>query len=626
MFCLGFVEMGYRADIDGLRAIAVLSVLLFHLGVSWVPGGFVGVDIFFVISGYLITRILMRDLKAGQFSLVGFYRKRALRILPALCVVLAVTTLVGSRVMLPSEMREMGQSIIAALLFISNLHFWSQVDYFTPDAKENPLLHTWSLGIEEQFYIILPLILWLMWRYARPWLLQLVGLSVAISLGLSFYASDQMPRASFYLLPTRYWELGAGALLALFAPRLPKGVAEISGLAGFALLAVAIFGLSEDTVFPGAAALLPVVGAVFVIAGHGGSVSRVLSWPVPVWLGRISYSLYLWHWPVIVLWKLRTDPVLDLSEMIALGAVSIALAVVSARYVERPFRSMPSSVTNGAVLGPAALAIIAGIGVGWGLSVSPTMLRGYVPQVAELDRYDSYFDAPSFKASWRYDTCHLDPHSGGFEAYDKAACLKKDERPALLLFGDSHAAHLWQALAAARPDLNVMQASSTNCRPLPDPNATDFCTDLSRFIYHDWVPNHRPKIVALSGVWRPSELNSLVKGIHHLRASGVEQVVVLGDTVTYTATLPKILARAAMSGAPIQAQQAVHLQPDLWSRDRALHELVEQAGATYVSLLDVACPMGECLAEVDGVPFLFDSNHYTSEGAAYVAQRIAGQF
>lgn len=618
--------MSYRPDIDGLRAIAVLSVLLFHLGADWLPGGFAGVDVFFVISGYLITGILLRDLGTGQFGLAGFYRKRALRILPALFLVLAVTVLVGSRVMLPSEMRDLGQSVVATLLFASNIYYWSQLDYFTPDAKENPLLHTWSLGIEEQFYIILPVLLWLVWRYARRWLGALVAISVGISFGLSLMASEPMPRASFFLLPTRYWELGAGALLALWGRKIPTRLAEVCGIAGLALLCTAMFGLSEDVVFPGALALLPVGGAVLVIAGQGGSVSRLLSWAGAVWIGRISYSLYLWHWPVIVLWKLRTDPELGLLEMLGLGAVSIILAALSTRYVERPFRQLPHTLSNRAVLWPAAVAVLGGLCAGWGLSTAPSALRSYPTQIGKLDQYDSYFDAPEFKADWRYDRCHLDPHSGGFQAYDAKACLKEDARPAFLLFGDSHAAHIWQALAAARPDLNVMQASSTNCRPLPDHTDAGFCAELSRFIYDTWVPEHVPQYVALSGVWREAELASLAKGIARLRESGVRHVIVLGETVAYTATLPKILARAAMAGADVAERQAAHLRPDLWQRDRALRQVVEAAGATYIPLLDVACPLGECRSEVQGVPLLFDSNHYTTEGAAFVAQRIAGRF
>ncbi|NVO25221.1 acyltransferase family protein [Donghicola mangrovi] len=618
--------MTYRADIDGLRAIAVLSVLLFHLGVPLVPGGFAGVDIFFVISGYLITGILLRDMQAGQFSLLHFYRKRALRILPALCFVLLATVAVGSRILLPSEMAELGRSIVATMLFGANIYYWSTLDYFHPDAKENPLLHTWSLGVEEQFYILLPLLMWLCFRYTRQCVVPMLAATVAISFALSVFAVGPMPRASFYLLPTRFWELGAGALLAAMPLRLAPRWAEGAGMAGFALLVAGIFGLNETLPFPGAAALLPVAGAALLIAAGGqGGIGRLLSKTAPVWIGQISYSVYLWHWPLIVFWKMRTDTDLTVPETAGLGAAAILFGALSTRFIERPFRNLPAGLTDGRILWPALVAVLAGIGLGWGLSHMPSALRTYPTEVARLDTYGGYFDAPDFKADWRYDRCHLDPHSGGFEAYDQVTCLKQDERPSVLLFGDSHAAHIWRALSQARPDLNILQASSTNCRPLPD-NPSSFCGQLSDFIYHDWVPAHRPEAVILSGVWRDAELPALSGGIAELRQSGVQHVYVLGETVTYTATLPKILARAALVGADSARSQAAHLQSGLWQRDKALRDLVQRAGGTYVDLLDVACPMGDCRDRVQGVPLLFDSNHYTREGAAFVAGQIARQF
>lgn len=618
--------MTYRADIDGLRAIAVLSVLLFHLGVPVVPGGFAGVDIFFVISGYLITGILLRDMQAGRFSLTHFYRKRALRILPALCVVLLATVAVGSRILLPSEVAELGRSIAATMLFGANIYYWSSLDYFHPDAKENPLLHTWSLGVEEQFYILLPLLLWLCFRYARQWVVPMLVLSVAVSFALSVYAVGPMPRASFYLLPTRFWELGAGALLAAVPPRMPHRWAEGAGLAGFALLAAGLFGLNESLPFPGAAALFPVGGAVLVIAAGGqGTVARVLSGRGPVWVGQISYSVYLWHWPLIVFWKMRTDTALTAPETLALAAGSIILGALSTRYVERPFRRLPENLGEGRILWPALGAVLMGLAVGSWLSVRPTALRDYPTEVARLDTYGGYFDAVDFRADWRYDKCHLDPHSGGFAAYDQQACLRSDERPAVLLFGDSHAAHIWKGLSQAMPERNVMQASSTNCRPLPD-NPPSFCADLSDFIYREWVPAHRPDSVILSGVWRESELPSLSAGIEMLRQSGVGTVYVLGETVTYTATLPKILARSALVGANPSQRQAAHLEADLWQRDETVRTLVQKAGGVYVDLLDVACPLGDCRDRIQGVPMLFDTNHYTREGAAFVAGQIARQF
>lgn len=625
--------MTYRPEIDGLRSIAVLSVLLFHLGVPVITGGFTGVDVFFVISGYLITGILMRDLSEGRFSLAEFYRRRALRILPALAVVLIATVILSRWALLPSEIATLGRSVVAALLFVSNIFFWSELDYFNPDAKENPLLHTWSLGVEEQFYIFVPIGMWLIYRYARRALIWIFAASVLGSFVLSAWAVEPMPRASFYLLPTRYWELGAGALLALadfraggrmrIAPTLAQGLAGL----GLILIAVGLFGLSADSVFPGPAALWPVLGAVALIAAGGESFAgRILSMRGPVWMGKISYSLYLWHWPLIVLWKLRTDPYFSALEIVVIGALSIVMAALSTRFVEQPFRHIPKTRPTGRILVMAALVLAVGSALGWGLSQRPGLLRQHDPEVIALDGYADYFDQPEFRALWQYHKCHLDPRSGGFKRYDAAACLAQDDRPTVLVFGDSHAAHIWEGLARARPDLNVVQASSTNCRPLPVHPATTFCGKLSRFIYDDWVAQAKPDVVVLSGVWRDAELPALAQGIALLQAQGAGRVVVLGDTVNYAAKLPKILARLVAFGGEEATRLRDHLIPGQWERDAELRAVVEGAGGDFVDLFALICPGGPegCRARIDGVPFLFDSNHYTTPAARDLGRALAG--
>lgn len=621
--------MKYRPEIDGLRSIAVLSVLLYHLGVPGITGGFTGVDIFFVISGYLITGILLRDLESGSFSLPRFYRRRALRILPALFTVLMATLILSRWVLLPSEMATMGRSIVAALMFVSNIFFWSELDYFNPDAKENPLLHTWSLGVEEQFYILVPLGMWLVYRYARRWLVPIFALSVLASFVLSFYTVTSMPRATFYLLPTRYWELGAGSLLALAGMTIAPRGAQAHGLAvaGLVLIAVGLFWLTPDSVFPGPTAIFPVLGSLALIAaGRESFTGRILSTGGPIWFGKISYSLYLWHWPLIVLWKLRTDPYFSPLEIILIGVLSITLAALSTRFVEQPFRHLGPDLANARVLWPAALVLVIGSAAGWLVSSYPQALRSYPAQVMALDSYADYFDQPDFRARWQYDKCHLDSHSGGFETYDAYACLGEDNRPTILLFGDSHAAHIWAGLAEARPDLNILQASSTNCRPLPDNLPTTFCGRLSRFIYDQWLPEAHPQAVVLSGVWRDAELPGLAAGIRQIRASGVLRVLVLGDTVNYATKLPKILARSALSGGDEAQRLSRHLKHGQWERNEILRDVVEEAGGVYIDLLELICPQGpeSCKARVADVPFLFDSNHYTTEGAREIGVGIAG--
>ena len=298
--------LGYRRDIDGLRALAVVPVLLFHVDLWPFSGGYVGVDIFFVISGYLIASIIGHDLAEGRFTLTGFYVRRIRRIFPALFVMIAFTILVGGLILLPLDYRRLGASALATTLFASNIYFARQSGYFGASAEEAPLLHSWSLAVEEQFYIVFPLLMLVGWRLGGRYRL-LLSMVAGLSLLSAMHMVETAPASAFYLPHTRGWEFLGGAMLAvgrLPAFRSPQ-IANAAAAAGAALIGWAVLRFSAATPFPGAHALFPVVGAMLILhAGRTGSlVSGALSKPAPVFIGRISYSLYLWHWPLIVFWK-----------------------------------------------------------------------------------------------------------------------------------------------------------------------------------------------------------------------------------------------------------------------------------------------------------------------------------
>ncbi|RCW81068.1 acyltransferase family protein [Paracoccus lutimaris] len=339
-------KSNYRPDIDGLRAIAVGLVVLTHAGVPGFGGGFVGVDIFFVISGYLITSILLREAHEGSYSLARFYERRIRRIFPALVAVLVATTAAGLYILTPDQLAAYGKSMLATILFVSNFYLGMTANYFDPDAETLPLLHTWSLAVEEQFYIFFPIILVALVR----WYPRGVRAAVWIMAGLSFAAcvalTELRPTMAFYLAPTRAWELLAGALLAIHAPRGGavagrEWLAQALGLVGLALILAAGLGFTTQTPFPGWAAALPVLGsAALIMAGGlgGGIVTRLLSSAPMRGLGLISYSLYLWHWPVIVLLRFWTiDPPTPLQMGLAMLA-TLGLSILSWKYVEQPFR------------------------------------------------------------------------------------------------------------------------------------------------------------------------------------------------------------------------------------------------------------------------------------------------
>lgn len=300
--------MNYRADIDGLRAVAVMGVVLYHAGLG-VPGGYVGVDIFFVISGFLITGLILKDLERGSFSMVNFWERRARRIFPALAVVVATCLVVGWFLMLPFGYLVMAQSAIALTFFASNFQFWRTADYFGPVAEENLLLHTWSLSVEEQFYLIVPLLMVALYslrkRALLPWA---AACGVIVSLVLSEWWLRHDPSGAFYLLPSRTWELATGSLLAFARPFRPAFKPAWIGVFGLLLILFSYLFYSEKTAFPGIAAIPPVLGTALIIwSGNAGQTlfHRAVAWQPLVHIGLLSYSLYLWHWPIFALHRLH---------------------------------------------------------------------------------------------------------------------------------------------------------------------------------------------------------------------------------------------------------------------------------------------------------------------------------
>ena len=331
----------YRPDIDGLRAVAVLGVILFHAGIP-LHGGYVGVDVFFVISGYLITQIILRETKEKRFSLKNFWLRRIRRILPAATFVTITTLCVGYFILDPTSFSSLGKSAIAQAIMIANVFFWRSSGYFSESSELQPLLHTWSLSVEEQFYVVFPVLLVFLLRRNR-WTLSVLVIASLASFAISVWGVSSHPSATFYLLPTRAWELAAGALLAILEPRLriqgiPKELAAASGLAAI-LIAIVFF--SEETPFPGPAALLPVAGTVLLIAANRDaptSIGRVLSFKPAIAIGLASYSLYLWHWPVLVFSKHILIEQSWISILVAMVMTGF-LSYISWRFVEIPFRS-----------------------------------------------------------------------------------------------------------------------------------------------------------------------------------------------------------------------------------------------------------------------------------------------
>ena len=416
----------YRADIDGLRAVAVLLVIACHIGIYKLRGGFVGVDVFFVISGYLISSTILADIAASRFSIVSFYERRIRRILPALVVMLFITGLFAYKYLLPLELLDFSKSLLASAASISNFYFWNQSGYFDAPAAMKPLLHTWSLAVEEQFYIFFPVFLMLVRRYF-PARLKLAVISIAaISFLAAAIGAFKYPVSTFYLAPTRAWELLLGTLLSLkIFPQIMGAIRRNAAtLLGMAMIVISAALFSASTPFPGVAALLPCVGTALIIAaGETGTsvVSRVLASKPVVFVGLISYSLYLWHWPIIVFQKADAILVTGVSTRAAALSVLAAtflVSILSWKFVELPFRNGRLKL-SGAPLFQTAFASSVAVAA---LGVTALLFHGLPSRFpSRAVQVASYLDYGT-KDEYREGSCFLLP-ANTFENYDPATCL-----------------------------------------------------------------------------------------------------------------------------------------------------------------------------------------------------------
>ena len=420
--------MKYRSEIDGLRTVAVLPVILFHAGFESFSGGFVGVDVFFVLSGYLITTLLAAEMAEGRFSIRRFYERRARRILPALYFVMLVTLPLAFHLMLPDEFASFCHAFLSVIFFGSNIYFWRTTDYFARAAEENPLLHTWSLGVEEQFYIFFPLVLLLLWRLGARRVFWGVAALTLASLALAEVAWRIAPVPNFFLLPTRAWELGLGALAALWLrapdrPAPPRAIADTLAAAGLAMVLASVFLYSPATPFPSLYALLPTGGAVLLVlfARPEAGAGWLLSLRPMVFLGLTSYSAYLWHQPLLAFARISTFGPPSPALMLGLSALSLGLAALSWRFVEQPFRNrarIPApAIWRASLAGSLALIALA--------LTTPALSRFETRYPPELSQFtDVTYDA---RVAYVED------------GYDKltSATFAPGGGPRLLLIGDS---------------------------------------------------------------------------------------------------------------------------------------------------------------------------------------------
>lgn len=612
--------MKYRTDIDGLRAIAIIPVVLFHNQMSLFSGGYVGVDVFFVISGYLITRIIQEEINRKQFTIAGFYERRIRRIFPALFTVMLVCSLYAAAYMLPWSFADFGKSMVATTLFVANIYFWKEADYFGAAAESMPLLHTWSLSVEEQFYLLFPLILAWLGR-GREGLRQPLLLSLAAaSLLLSVWGVHSYPTESFYLIPARAWELLLGALLALgVVPQIGRqALREMASAAGLALILLAVFWFTPATPFPGAAAIIPCLGAALIIhAGVNGSslAGRLLGTPPLVFFGLISYSLYLWHWPLIVFARqLSLEAGYEVGRWPVI-LVALLLSVLSWKFVEQPFRKRGAVLERRGIFIAAASVMCVSIVAGYVVRATDGLPGRFGEDLVKFE-YDV--------SEYNFGHCFLAETQSVKDWAGEGCYLQRGKGSNTLLWGDSFAAHYVPGIrgALARIESNVLQYTATGCPPVLQPGSPfhKFCYDFSAQV-EQIIREQRIQTVVLAASWfrsfqRGLSYDSVRQTVAQLREMGLE-VYLIGQSPRFNDGVQNIDYYATLRGTPLTASTVV---VELDVINAKLRGIV--GAERFVAPSDFFCSGQLCRFKGEQGLFFWDEGHYTDYGSEQVMQYI----
>ena len=613
----------FRPDIEGLRAVAVLPVLAYHVSPSVAPGGFVGVDVFFVISGYLISQLLCADIEQNKFSIIGFYERRIRRIFPALMAMLAVTFLLGWRYCLPAELTDLAHSTITAALSVSNIYFWLTSGYFSGDELSKPLLHTWSLAVEEQFYLVWPLFLYAGRRYFNRWLIPLTVLIAAVSCVIAAIGAFYFANQTFFAPYTRLWELAAGGLLAMGAlPETSKPLLRnLLATTGFALICGSVFFIHSSMPFPGLLALPPVAGAgLIILAGRGGDslVYRALALKPIAFIGAISYSLYLWHWPINTFQRNYAfmGGYDSWVNKILICVVSIAVATCSWRFIEQPFRAGKFRPANRKLLQLAAAATACIVGT----AAIATMRNGLPSRFSpeELDTVAHLIRVND--DSWRSHKCFLfEPR---VDVQLAPECLALDgDRKNILLLGDSHAAQLWMGLRTVFDRVNWLQATASDCLPTIVHRIGEriTCTQVMDDVMRNFLTREREHVdhVFLIARWKTSSLENVATTLDWMKANHIP-VTLVGPTALYDAPIPRLVIAAMRASDPTLLRR--HMDPSMLDLDAQMKKMAVDRGIPYISILQLQCTSAPC---AEGPwPELSDQEHFNALGAKIIAEKI----
>lgn len=620
--------MGYIASIDGLRAIAVMLVVFFHAGFSWMGGGFVGVDVFFVISGFLITGNIIQQKDNQTFSYLKFYKKRAARLLPALFVVITLSLIAAFFIISPADIERFGKSSLFASLSLSNIFFYIESGYFDSSSEYKPLLHTWSLAVEEQFYIFWPALLGVLYvmggKKVTMWGVAVLSLG---SLVASISLSKENPDSVFYLMQYRIYQFGIGALVALTAlnkKQDKKSWVSFYGFAGIVLVATIVDAKSSILV----TALLPaILTAVFIVGSESIRARLVFASAIPVWLGVRSYSIYLTHWPIMVFWKLATDMELSDTEKI----VSVLLSIVSGALlhfmVEKRFRfnNIVTGVKQKRVLVLILLALVINL-----FSSSVYWLKGSEllggPKDMQLyskvwsDKWDER------KSVLRNGECNLMFNQYESADYNRAACLKiSDTEPNWLVFGDSYASGMYAMLERHYPGVNFLQMTIPGCalRERNTPVASNMCKELQVEIYDFIIKNKELDGVILSSNW-DKHVNQQKKIIKHIK-DAKKKVIVVNLRAAFKEKVPSILASSKSYSEALEKANELRKEKNWVLADK--YKALSTDEVETIDMISLQCPDGVCevLDENKNILYL-DDRHFSKEGIDWLGEKLRNKY
>jgi peptidoglycan/LPS O-acetylase OafA/YrhL len=646
----------YRPDIDGLRALAVLAVVLFHYQVPGFRGGFVGVDVFFVISGFLITGLIHGEMQEGRFSLRQFYVRRIRRIFPALFALMIAATIAAGLIFFPNSFVRFGRSLLATAFFGANFEFWHEAGYFDVAAEQKPLLHLWSIAVEEQFYLIFPALLLLIGARSKPRLLLAVGAIFVASLAFSIWSARHATSAGYYLLLSRMWELMLGAVLALGAApsftSLP--LREGVSVAGLLLIALGVFAYSPRTPFPGAAALAPCLGTAFIIAsGNTAALNRVLSFRPVVFVGLISYSLYLWHWPVYVFARAALFHPLTPAQTAVLIGLSFVLAALSWKFIEQPFRNRSFRWPRPALFGAAAAAMATAAACALLILNTRGLPQRFPPHIrailAEEDDHEARLhECFGLTAQDVRDgrLCQIGAHM---------------QEASFILWGDSHADALIPAVQSVAtrqgrgglfagtdscpPLLGVKRADTAKCQAFNDAVVKIATSKSIREVILEarWAknaegssfgPEAQPRVRLYDDIsegrtekeTRDVFYRGLDRTVRSLTRAG-KKVVLVASVPEVGFPVPPVLARVTMANprATITTSAARYRERQkfvLW----AFEQMHRRYKADVVYPDRVFCKRGACRIAMKGRPLYRDGHHLSTFGAQQLAPLLASVF